>query len=402
MIRKRLAPLGLAIALFFLSILAVGPLTQWWVNRYIKPGVIETVSETLIPTLFQETLLQSMAINDPTLVPMYGSSEFGGGGPYNPTKLFAGKPTGWTPYLVGHAGSLDLIQTLYAGAQDLKGKKIVLSLSAQWFHNGGIAQNTFAANFSALQAYKMLFNPSLTTQTKKALAERLSQFNEVKNTYPVLDGLLKYYGHPELVSRIMEAVYWPAARVELASLEIQDAWQTIKVIQHLPAKEIAKNASNEHWRTLPDWSQMQKKATSDVEKTESNNQFGINNNFYNKNFRKNLQKLKNSAVNGRLYPSPEYADLNLLMRVLKDEGADPIFLIQPVNGPWYDFTGFPKQQREKYYSEVREMADRYDFALADFSGHEYDKYFMNDPSHPSEKGWLEFDEALDKFVHQKS
>ena len=88
MIRKRLGPLGLAIVLFFLSILAVEPLTQWRVRLYIKPGVIETASENLIPTLFQGTLLQSMALKDPTLVPMYGSSEFGGGGPYNPTKLY--------------------------------------------------------------------------------------------------------------------------------------------------------------------------------------------------------------------------------------------------------------------------------------------------------------------------
>lgn len=401
MIRKRLAPLGLALALFFLSILAVDPLSQWWVSQHIKPGVIETASENQIPPLFQGTLLQSMALKDPSVVPMYGSSEFGHGGPYNPTKLFAGKPTGWTPYLVGHAGSLDLIQALYAGAQDLKGKKIVLSLSPQWFHNGGIAQNTFAANFSALQTYELLFNPILTIQTKSALAERLSQFNEVKNAYPVLEGLLKYYGHPDPKSRLMEAIYWPAAKIEMASLEIQDALKTIKVIQQLPAKEIAKNASGKSQKTLPGWSQMQAKAITDVQKNENSNPFGINNNFFKKNF-KNQQKLKNSEVKGHFYPSPEYADLNLLMSVLKDEGADPIFLIQPVNGPWYDFTGFPKEQRQKYYSEVRALAGGYGYALADFSGHEYDPYFLDDPSHPSEKGWLEFNEALDKFVHQKS
>ena len=48
------------------------------------------------------------------------------------------------------------------------------------------------------------------------------------------------------------------------------------------------------------------------------------------------------------------------------------------------------------------MADQFRYSLADFSSHEYDKYFMDDQSHPSEKGWLEFDEALDKFIHQKS
>ena len=145
---------------------------------------------------------------------------------------------------------------------------------------------------------------------------------------------------------------------------------------------------------------MEVKATTDVQKNENKNPFGINNSFYKEKLQ-DLQKLKDSAVKGQFYPSTEYADLNLLMNVLKDEGADPIFLIQPVNGFWYDFTGFPKQQRQKYYNEVRTMAGQHGFALADFSGHEYDTYFMDDPSHPSEKGWLEFDETLDKFIHQK-
>ncbi|MDR3543199.1 MAG: D-alanyl-lipoteichoic acid biosynthesis protein DltD, partial [Desulfosporosinus sp.] len=374
MIYKRLVPLGLALALFFLSILAIGPLTQWWVWSYIKPGVIQTASENQIPTLFGGTLLQSMALKDPTVVPMYGSSEFGHGGPYNPTKLFAGKPTGWTPYLVGHAGSLDLIQALYAGAQNLKGKKIVLSLSGQWFSSNGITQNTFAANFSALQAYTMLFNSSLTTQTKLILAQRLLQFNEVKKTYPILDGFLKYYGHTDSGSIIMEALYFPAARVEMSSLEFQDALKTTQILQHLPAKEIAKNSNGKSQRTLPSWSQMQQKATADVQKNETNNPFEINNKFFKQKI-KNLQKFKNSATKGHFFPSPEYADLNLLMNVLKDEGADPIFLIQPVNGRWYDFTGFPKEQRQKYYRQVRKMTDQFRYSLADFSSHEYDKYF---------------------------
>ncbi|KLU64112.1 hypothetical protein DEAC_c39270 [Desulfosporosinus acididurans] len=400
MIRRRLLPMVLALLLCFLSILALGPLSQWWVSSYIKPGVIETASENLIPSLFGGTLLQSMALKDPHVVPMYGSSEFGHGGPYNPTKLFAGRPTGWTPYLVGHAGSLDLIQALYAGAQNLKGKKIVLSLSAQWFSGNGISQNTFAANFSALQAYEMIFNPTLSRQTKTSLARRLIQFDEVKKSYPILDGLLKYYGQRDIGSNIMEFVYWPAARVEMSALEIQDAVKTYQVIHHLPAKEIAKNSSGSIQRVLPAWSKMLQKASADVQKNETNNPFGIGNKFYQQKI-KNPQKFKNSATKSHFYPSPEYSDLNLLMKVLKDEGADPIFLIQPVNGPWYDFTGFPKEQRQKYYNQVREMADHYRFSLADFSTHEYDKYFMDDPSHPSEKGWVEFDETLDQFVHQK-
>lgn len=401
MICKRLAPLGLAIALFFLSILAMGPLTQWWVNGYIKPGVIETASEDPIPTLFQGTILQRMALKDPTVVPMYGSSEFSHGGLYNPTKLFAGKPTGWTPYLLGHAGSTVIIQSLYAGAQDLKEKKIAIFLSAQWF-GGWIDENSFYANFSALQAYKTLLNPSLTTKTKEDFAKRILYYDKLLTEYPILARLLQHSGHMDYKSLIVNAICWPIGYVEMAGLEIQDALETTKVLNHLSAEEISKNASGKPLKILPSWSSMEEKTTADVMKNATNNPFGMNDNFFKKNLAEKQEKLKNSATGSHFYPSPEYLDLDLLMQVLKEEGADPIFIIQPVNGPWYDFTGFPKEQRQMYYSKVREMASSYGYALADFSGHEYDKYFLDDPSHPSERGWLKIDETLDRFVHQKS
>ena len=144
---------------------------------------------------------------------------------------------------------------------------------------------------------------------------------------------------------------------------------------------------------------LEKKGIADEKLSENNNPLGVTNTFYDKN-RNNLVKLKNSQAKAHFYPSQEYNDLDLLMRVLKDEGADPIFIIQPVNGFWYDYTGFPKEQRLKYYNQVRLMAKQYGFAIADFSRDEYDKYFMSDASHPNELGWLKIDEALNNFVHQ--
>ncbi|WP_425801249.1 D-alanyl-lipoteichoic acid biosynthesis protein DltD [Desulfitobacterium sp. Sab5] len=399
MLRHRLIPLGVASLLFSLTILFMGPITQKLVNTYIKPGVIETVAESPVPDLFQGTILQSIVIKSSDVLPIYGSSEFSYGGAFNPTKFYAGKPTGWLPYLVGHAGSEDLIQALYAGGEDLKGKKIALSLSAQWFGGNGISQAAFGANFSALQIYKMLFNPAITSQTKTDMAERLLQFDEIKKSYPILEGYLKNYNQPGFLPYVLETGYWMEAKVELAALEIQDAVKTIKDVKKLSAKEIAKNAAAKPSNKFPNWSALEKKAIADGKVSESNNPFGVTNTYFDKN-KDNLVKLKNSQSKAHFYPSQEYNDLELLMKVLKDEGADPIFIIQPVNGYWYDYTGFPKEQRQKYYAQVRQMAKQYNFALADFSGDEYDMYFMSDPSHPNELGWLKIDKALDNFVHK--
>lgn len=396
MLIKRFAPIGISFFLFFATILTAGPATEWYVRQHIKPGVIETASENAIPSLFQGNLLQKFALQYSDILPIYGSSELSHGGRYNPTKLFIEEPTGWRPYLVGHAGSTDIIQALYASAQDLRGKKIALSLSAQWFGGNGIAQNTFGANFSALQAYKMLANPNLTEQTKKLFAQRLIQFNEVQKNYPVLAGMLKYYGQTDFKSKLFEAAFWPMGKIELAALEIQDAAKTINVLSTLSPKEVSKNASSIRSSALPSWSLQVEKANSDVKRNESNNPYGISNQYYNQN-KKKLPTIKNSSIKSHLYPSLEYNDLDLLMQVLKEEGAEPIFMIQPVNGRWYDFMGFPKEQRQKYYAEIRQRCNKNGFALADMSDHEYDLYFMDDPSHPSEKGWVYFDEALNQF-----
>lgn len=398
MVHKHLSSFGIAVFLFSITILATEFVTQQVVQHWIKPGVLETVSEkTISPDLLEGALLQNIVLQSPGFVPIYGSSEFGHGGNYNPTKLFAGKPTGWTPFLFGHAGSEDIIQALYASAQDLQGKKIALSLSAQWFGANGIAQNTFGANFSALQAYNMLSNPKLTISTKKELAQRLLRFDEVNKDYPILAELLKNYGQDSFQSRVKEAAYWPLGKIELAGLELQDMYKTVKALQKLPPKDIAKNASSFQSKKLPSWSILEAKANAEVAKNESNNPYGVANQYFQQNQAK-LNTLQGSSLKASFYPSPEYKDLNLLMQVLKEEGAKPIFMIQPVNGRWYDMTGFPQAQRQKYYDQIRQLCRQNGFALADMSSHEYDPNFMDDPSHPSAKGWAYFDEALNKFV----
>lgn len=33
----------------------------------------------------------------------------------------------------------------------------------------------------------------------------------------------------------------------------------------------------------------------------------------------------------------------MMLDILKDAGAEPMFVTIPVNGKWYDYTGFPKK-----------------------------------------------------------
>ncbi|MFP9202670.1 D-alanyl-lipoteichoic acid biosynthesis protein DltD, partial [Enterococcus faecalis] len=82
---------------------------------------------------------------------------------------------------------------------------------------------------------------------------------------------------------------------------------------------------------------------------------------------------------------------------LKDAGAEPMFVTIPVNGKWYDYTGFPKKGRTDYYKKVNKQIRAKGFQVADFSGHEYDPYFMKDTIHIGWKGWVYVDKAIDEF-----
>ena len=55
-----------------------------------------------------------------------------------------------------------------------------------------------------------------------------------------------------------------------------------------------------------------------------------------------------------------------------------------------------------YYNKVREQVEKAGYPVVDFSGHEYDKYFLKDTIHLGWKGWIYFDEAVQKFYSENS
>ncbi|MFV5916756.1 D-alanyl-lipoteichoic acid biosynthesis protein DltD, partial [Bacillus cereus] len=59
--------------------------------------------------------------------------------------------------------------------------------------------------------------------------------------------------------------------------------------------------------------------------------------------------------------------------------------------------GFPKERREAYYKKVHEQIEKAGYPIADFSNHEYDKYFLKDHMHLGWKGWIYIDEVIQQF-----
>jgi hypothetical protein len=63
--------------------------------------------------------------------------------------------------------------------------------------------------------------------------------------------------------------------------------------------------------------------------------------------------------------------------------------------------GVSRSTREIYYDKLRELARRYHFPLVESEDHDADPTFLiAHREHPTPKGWMYYDKALDNFFHK--
>lgn len=401
MIIRYLGPMLMASLLFSMTIFLMGPLNQTVVGHFwLKPGVTQTIGGSQTSVSFQGMVLQGKALESPDILPIYGSSEFSALSEFHPSRIFEGKPTGFTPFLVGRGGTQDIIHALNMAAlgASLKDKKIAFILSAQWFTPEGISPAYFNQNFSPLHAYRMIFNSSLSEQTKTQLIERLLTFPNTFNEQPTLHALLIQHSVLGQKKSLQNVRLEVKGRVEMAALEAIDAVKTIRYSGLVSPVSIAANATITA-KELPPWQKLKDQAAQKGKTASQNNQFGILGTYYSEYVEPKLDDNRGSSSKGVLYPSPEYQDLELLLQVLQELKANPMFIIVPVNGLWYDYTGFPAAERKAYYARIEKLVKGKGFQTANFGDHEYDTYFLQDIMHLGWKGWVYVDEALDQFYH---
>ncbi len=70
-------------------------------------------------------------------------------------------------------------------------------------------------------------------------------------------------------------------------------------------------------------------------------------------------------------------------------------------GAIYNAGGVSRSARQVYYDRMRELAQRYHFPLMQFEEHDADPTFLlARREHPSSKGWMYYNRALDDFFHK--
>jgi D-alanine transfer protein len=355
---------------------------------------INQAATELNPFMFQGKYVQQKMLEDKHYLPMYGSSELARLDRYHPANFFKETGEGFTPFLVGRGGTESLIHLLNFSehTDQLRGKKMVFILSPQWFQPNGTDESHFVPNYSSLQGYDFAFNNSINPTIKMKAIKRLLKFSPIKDD-PILSTIYKGEITNDPWTKQKALIVSPFAYAYRDLLVKKDLFYTLA--GGIPrSREISPKVRNKSW------DQLAIQADHVGARKTTNNQFYIDNKQYNK-IKKMVPSLKDKKAAASYGRSPEYKDFQLVLDILKESGAQPLFISVPVNGKWYDYTGFPKEGRTDYYKRIKNQIESMGFQIADFSNHEYDPYFMKDTIHIGWKGWVYTDKVIKDFYEGK-
>ena len=139
------------------------------------------------------------------------------------------------------------------------------------------------------------------------------------------------------------------------------------------------------------------KAEKDGEENSTNNIYGIHNDYYDKYIKDHMGELKSSEIEKDYLESPEYEDLKMFIKIAKELNVDVAIVNVPLNGLWIEYTGFKRENIDKFNQKIKEICDVEGVKYIDFSQNIDEKYFLKDIMHLGWKGWVRLIDEVIKF-----
>ena len=343
---------------------------------------------------FKERSQKVRALSDPNMrfVPFFGSSEWLRFDGAHPAVLAEKYNRSYRPYLLGQRGAASLNQ--YFGMQqilsEIENKQAVFVISPQWFTESDYEPAVFQEYFNSDQLTSFLENQSGDISSQHASKRLLKQFSNVS-----MKDIVQKIANKESLSE------FDYMRIEIGSLINQkqaNFFGQFSIRQWLKYKEHVEKYLN----TIPDqfsYQAIEYVVKADAEKNTSNNEFGMDNRFYDTQIRDYLKKLKGSQTSYNYLKSSEYNDLQLVLTQFSKSKVNPIFIIPPVNKKWMDYAGLREDMYQQTVQKIRYQLESQGFTnIADFSKDGGEPFFMKDTIHLGWLGWLAFDKAVDPFL----
>jgi D-alanine transfer protein len=337
----------------------------------------------------QATAIQRAAFAQPDLFPIYGSSELVKPIPDKASLFFARYPTDFEAFPVGRAGFTSLIIYKNSPRWELScvEKRSRVSLSPSWFFRHKPPTGAYSGNFSHMQACELILSRALSHDLKRDIARRMLEFPGSLENHPALSYALQKLARDSFRDRCEFALLTPYWYIQRAIQRAQDELETtIYILRHraeFPAKT-AHHPAGLHWEQL--LAEAAQSAPLSRQFKEAHENRGAN----------------DAAFLDNVARAREWTDFELLLRELRELGAQPLILSMPLNGAYFDRIGVSPASRAVYIQHLRALAAQYNVALLDFEEYEQDLRFLSDShDHLSVEGWMYFDKALDAFYHDR-
>ena len=364
-------------------------------TRYIHALAPEFSEEKL-----QGAVLQKAAFRQPNLLMMYGSSELAKEMPNNPVQFFKDYPTGFTVFPVGKPGatSLNILQKLAAVGSDVRGRKLVYSISPGWFLAEETDAKYYEGNFSTMQAMELIFSGELSGGLKRDIACRMLEFPTTTDNTWLLDFAVRRLVGGSKLDRALYAAVVPLGKLQNILGRAQDHLEA--ALHILDEDEKLDPATKSVLRAL-NWRDILRGASKSVnQKALGAKQAEVAKRKQAGDRAKMLERSR--KFRHGLETSDEWTDFALLLRTCSELGAKPLFLSMPIEDIRLEVYGLDRDARLGYVRRLESLAARFNYPLMMFRDHEADPAFLYDfQDHLSAEGWLYYNKALDDFFHDR-
>ena len=376
------------------------------------PGRLEWFATALSPLRMTGNLLQTRAFSDPGVLPVYGSSELDHHAGNRPDAFFRARPTGFSVFPVGHAGTtcLMILQKIAAAGAAARGRQTVIFLSPTWFAKQEVPRHTVTANLPAAQFSAWIFDSPLSRALKVKIARRLLDYPDTIRDQPLLAGAVRSLAAPTWVNRWIFDTLWPLGKCQNQLSRGLEAgallWEMHAHPERSgrPARAVRSLAKDTLPRREVDWARLAEQAEARDRARNDGTPYSATmsetvGSQRKPEVRRQARGVRDADFGAKLGLSKEWSDLELLTEVLRDLKIRAMFISQPFNGNFYDQSGTTPVGRRAYYEKLAQVIGPSGDALRDYSEHEEDRFFFNDSGHPSAKAWIYYDQALDQFYH---
>ena len=343
---------------------------------------------------FKERSQKVRALTDPNIrfIPFLGSSEWIRFDSMHPGVLAEKYNRSYRPYFMGQAGAASLSQ--YFGLQqitsELENKQAVFVISPQWFTKEEHDAPTFQSFFNNDQLTAFLENQSGDLAAQYAATRLLK-----KNPRVPMKGIVEKLAKNEQLSDFDQTM------VNL-SAEFNERQAALFGQFSIHGRLKYKDHIEKYLSSLPEqfsYEELENIARKDAEENTTNNDLGMDNHFYTTQLKKDLKNLEGYQKNYNFLQSTEYNDLQLVLDQFAKSKVNVLFVFQPVNQKWMNYTGLSEEMYQHSIEKIRYQLESQGFTnIADFSKNGGDPYFVKDTIHIGWLGWLAFDKVVNPFL----